>query len=324
MRRIVYLLFLLFTFISLSGQIDVFEEKQKAAIKKNSVKGYTVYNHTFVGGKPKEDGYKNIKYTFDNNGNLIEEVQYKSNGNILLLESFQYDSRDFNTGYKKFDGKKNKITAIKKYKYDSKGNKIIESGFDGISKFKNKFEYSGNKLKSITYGNVNGSNYSATQKRIFTYSGNNVTIKVYDGNNKFLFKIEQTVDSRGNIIESKEYKKDGSLKKRFEYKFSGYKLTKEVCYYGTNFNYEDTYIYDSQGRLKSAYKRLPGSSKFESKKIEYDSYGKITAEYYRKKGSDDFSYKKYSYNSKGLATEIISYYANYNYKVLFRNKYEYF
>jgi hypothetical protein len=123
------------------------------------------------------------RYSYDEKGNLIEKIGYKSNSSRLISkETYKYDAKEneielkeYNSGgglegYEiyKYDEKGNKIEAdyfssggnlsnISKYKYDEKGNEteydIYNKDHDMRINSRNKYVYDkyGNWIKRISY-----------------------------------------------------------------------------------------------------------------------------------------------------------------------------
>ena len=198
-RRFIFFIFWGLFFVNAFSQveIDVFQEQMQKFVKTNNIKSKTVWNHTFKGGRPVEDGYRNTRLSFDRNGNLIEEVKYNSDGKAFLIETYEYNHQNLNTSYVRVDGNDNKVIFRRVYRYDKEGNRLLEMGFDGVVNYKNQYIYKNNSLSAIFYYTGISSKGNHQQKRIFEYSnGDNThrTVYVYDGDENLLFRLEQRFD----------------------------------------------------------------------------------------------------------------------------------
>lgn len=332
-KLIPYLVFLLIIPLASAFsqiEIDVFKEQMQKNIQQHNIKSQTTWNHAYKGNTPDPEGYKNAVLSYDQEGNLTEEIKYNSNGNVFMMETFDFNQLNLNTGYVRFDGKENKITFKRMLKYDKDGNRLAEAGFDGIVNYRNQYTYQDGQLKSIYY-------YTGTakaegephQKRIFEYkTPQHRVIKVYDGQDKYLFKLEQRFDGQDNIIEDTEFEKGNNdrIVKQFKYAYNQQnQITKEERYQSGELQYKREYHYNAAGLLEKITQQPSISAKpFDLKIFEYTPAGQLKKEYYRRKSSQEFSSKEYTYDTRGICKEEISYYASYKYRVLFKYEYEFY
>src|SRR5208337_1524218 len=128
------------------GQAN-FETREKEIYKHNKVKHKLQWSYDYVNGNPAAKGYVSQITTFDMNGNTIDETSYKSNGAITSVVAYTYDEKGIMKSFSRYSGNKEKLTYNQIIVTDNQGNKIVESGFDGLSKFTNNFSYdTGNHL----------------------------------------------------------------------------------------------------------------------------------------------------------------------------------
>jgi hypothetical protein len=308
--------------VCLFSQVDVFEQQNKETVKKYGIIGRTSWNHAYVGSSPKTEGYKNEYVKYNSNGEQTEKISYKSDGAMFAMESFKYDEYGNNSGYVRYDAKRDKITYKKLMKYNAKGDKTWESGFDGMSNYKNEYTYDmSGKLTQIDYymGDV------LYQKRTFSYTDKfNRMVHVTDAEGNFLFKMKQKTDSRNNILLNIEYAENGSEANKQLFKYnSDNDLLEEVKYENGTLSYKLTYIYNSAGKLVKITQNKQGGVVYDICKYEYDGAGRLIKEYTRKRQSQEFSTKKYTYDNRGICNEYDCYYASYKYRVLFKFTYDY-
>ncbi len=323
MKQVLFVAISLMFAMGSHAQEDVFDKQNALIIKKNRIKSQTLWNYAVKDGVVATDGYKNVYSSYDEIGNQTEVIKYKNTGAIFMMESYKYDSNNYNTGYVRYDGSRSQITYKKVFKYDGKGNKLIEAGFDGQANYKTTYEYNAkNMLEKINYltGDV------PYQVRDFVYiPDNSRLINVYNAEGKFQFKMQQKLDARGNILEDIEFKPDNQTQvKKYLFKYdASNNILEEVKYEMENFSYKKLSTYDANGRLAKITQQDADGTIYDISKYEYDAGGKLVKEFYRKKNLQEFSLKSYTYDAKSICTEVECFYASYNYKVLFKYTYEF-
>ncbi len=319
--RIINTIILLSLSLSVLSQ-DMFEEQNKKVILQQQIKSITQSNYQIKNGQPSAEGYKNAYQQYDQRGNLTEEIKYKSNGDVFLMMSYRYDHRNNQVGYVRYDGKDKKVTYKKACKYNDDDQLLIEAGFDGASQYKNIYNYDEQgKLTAIKYY----TNNVLTQKRSFKYHGKTCKISISDKNGKNLFKLIHEYDAHDNLIGQQRVEPDGTIYYKISKTFNdaGNVLT-EIKYERGNFRYKITKQYNNAGNLTTVEEGKPDGTTFIKQKYNYNSNGILLKEEFRKKSSADFSYKQYNYDSNNICKSIESFFASYNYKVLFKMVYEYF
>ena len=127
-----YLLFLFFTSLLSPG---IFSSTTLFAQSKTAVKSQTEYSVETKGGKSVE--IKRHYQHFDQQGNLVDEIDYDSDGKLKEETKYEYNSQNQKVKEIHFtpDGK---IDEISTYEYDSKGNRISKITTDGNGKLKSK------------------------------------------------------------------------------------------------------------------------------------------------------------------------------------------
>lgn len=170
-----------------------------------------------------EQGYVIEKVEYDLDGNIYSKKLYKYDNKETLLEKYKYDSDD-NLIEKSFynyelNEKGYKTKTIDKFspedslkfkfvsEYNSKGNKVLKELYTSEgSKFAiTAFKYNGKNRLIESYSIVDFSN-DLIPKSTFKYDnkGNRVEIKRYDSKDNFREKsvVEYVYDEKGNWIKS--------------------------------------------------------------------------------------------------------------------------
>lgn len=321
MRRTILFLCLIGIVLPGTSQI-IFEDIEKEWIKKNNIKKKEQYDYAYSGGEPGTKNYKSSVVIYNEDGNILEERNYRATGAIMYVSTYKYDSHGNRIKYLKYKGDKEKITYKQSFIYDNKGNKLMESGFNGAENYKNTYKYNGaGELVEINY--YLGS--TLDEKRLLERNGNITVIKVYDANDKFKYTITNRYDGNGNLLE--EVKTEENVESRkVNYAYDhNQNINEEVKFLYGNFSYQIKYKYDSKGRLIELEERVPDiPSAYVLKKYRYSPDGKLVAEEWRNDPNKDFSSKEYKYNSNGVLIETDCYFASYKFKVLYKYKYEKF
>lgn len=319
MKNIIIFTLLIFSVELLFGQLPG-EKKWKENISKNHIQTQTQWNHKYEKGKPKRSGYKNYTKKFDHNGNVIEEIYYKS-GNIDQKLNYKYDDDKNKVEYVNYKGNESKVMFKQNITYDNSARKIKEDRYDGTDYQIIKYNYKNNKLSEIlrsdTLGNIE-------HKRIFKYNNNICTISIFDGESTEIGKIINTFDDNDNIIESIEYDHEGKIKEQYFYKFNANLLRVKTKNVLGNFRYKEEYKYDSKGNLIKVIKEEPKGNIFVNNLYKYDSKDNLIEEEWYDDHPTENSRKTYFYNEKGILEKVEVYYALYRYRILYKYKYTYY
>lgn len=289
-------------------------------INNNNIKGQTTYDYDYVNGKPTKKGNKSMALKFDNRGNKVEEIGYKQNGEVHYVISYVYDSKGNMLQYEKYEGNRKKLNFKQVYQYDTKGNKVLETGFNGVEEFRTVFNYNAQgKLAEIIY-------YNGTvidEKRKLTYDGEVAEILVLTERNVPKFKIYTTF-LNGRLVEEKQVENNGTISRQinYVYDFRGNLLEEEKHINGT-LAYHTFQVFDDKGKLTEVYQKTASTPKYLAKRYIYDDQsGRLVEEQYRNDSSRDFSKNVYRYQDNGLTQTVDSYFASYNYQVLYVYAYE--
>lgn len=301
------------------GQAN-FESREKEVFAKNKVKRQIQWSYDYVNGKPGTKSYKSASNTYDANGNLTEEINYKSDGTITSVVTYTYDAKGNKTSFSRFKGNKEKLTYNQQITYDALGNKITESGFDGVSKFNNTFTYdSKNKLIEIKYT----TDKVLSEKRSIQYEGNTTVMLINNAYNSTLSRELTTFDAKKNVIEEVKYIQDNVTQKaNYTYDKDGNKVEETKQNYG-NFAYRRKHSYDEKGNIVKITEEKPAGHIYIAYEYKYDSRGNVTEERWAKDNSGEYSVKAHVYDARNLLLESNCYFASYKFSVLYKYTYEF-
>ena len=316
------ILFLVFVCLRpVVAQVE-FDAKERERMAIAGVKTQTEWTHEFVDGKPSAKGYKSCFTKYDTRGNVTEITNINKEGVISSIYIYQYDNNDNRVNYEQHQGNRQKLQYSQKTVYDANGNKIRESGFDGLAAYSNTFKYDSNgKLSEINYNVEN----ALVEKRLFKHSGNKTEISVFDAGNKLTFKQENTYNSSGLLLSEVRLGGTGNAVHTLNLQYNNTDLTDEVKTRADNkIDYQKTYQYDSESRLIKEETTTTDGTKFVSNEYQYNSQGDLVFKSWKKnERTKEASTNKISYDAKGLKTEVESYFASYQLRSLYKYTYEF-
>jgi hypothetical protein len=325
MKQIALSIVLLLTYSLIYPQVKP-EDKERTRIANSKVLKATQWTYKYSQGKINTKGYITTESKYDEKGNVVEVINYKSTGQISSKLFYKYDSNNNRIEYQKFE-KKDKpdieMTYKQSFTYDNKGNKKIENGFDGITGYRIVYNYfSDGRSKDITKYNTDN---SINEKWESSYSGNTQTINVLKSGTNLDYILIRKTDSQNNIIEEirKDSKKKEVTRSTFEFDANN-NVISSAEYFSGKLSKSLKYKYNSQNQLIEIDQVNPDGSTALSRAYKYDKKGNILEEKWFDGVPNDLSSKNYKYNEKLIPSEVESYYSDYKYKVLYKYTYEYF
>ncbi|HUX53622.1 MAG TPA: hypothetical protein VMV56_04360 [Williamwhitmania sp.] len=322
MKKFLVFVALFSSAITCFGQ-TINEQRERERIAENKIKEITVWNHKYANGIPSPKGYKSSETTYDLQGLPISVINYKSTGAISSKQSYAYDNHGNKTQYVNINGLDGKITYQQTIVYDNNNNKLLENGFDGSEPYRIVYKYNsqGKQSEIIRYK----ANNSIDEKWVYSYLGNKATITVYKPENVVSYTMEKVSDANGNIIEDIRKETSGAISKRYSMKFNdkNQEIQRDV-YLGGKFVYKQFFTYDNFANLMQIDQTNANGEKFVYSKYKYDTKGNILEEQWNEGDTDEFSKKESKYNPKGVLVEVDTFYAPYNYKVLYKYTYEFY
>ncbi len=297
------------------------EQREKERIAINKIKAITVWNHKYTDEKPSAKGYKSSETTYDINGLPISVVNFKSTGEISSKQNYSYDKAGNKTHYVNIDGKDGKTAFLQNIIYDANNNKISENGYNGAEPYRVAYKYDKGKLAEII--RYKGAN-TLDEKWVYSYNGDRTTIVVYKTEKTISYTMEKVLDAKGNVIEDIRKETSGAISKRYVMKYNSQDLEiQKDVYLGGKYVYKQFFTYDNEGNLTQTDQTNANGEKFVFSKYKYDTKGNLLVEQWNEGDASEFSKKESKYNPKGILVEVDTYYAPYNYKVLYKYTYEF-
>ncbi|NVO09685.1 MAG: hypothetical protein HXX16_06980 [Bacteroidales bacterium] len=302
------------------------DDKERVRIANSKILKSNQWTYKYAQGKLSTKGYITTESKFDERGNVTEVINYKSTGQISSKLLYQYDKNNNRIEYQKFE-KRDKpeieLTYKQNFTYDDKGNKKIETGFDGITTYRIVYNYlPDGKSKDITKYNADN---SINEKWESTYNDNVQTINVLKQGKTLDYTLTRKTDSKDNIIEEVRKDSKGKEVSRTTFEFDGSNnISSSAEYYSGKISKTFQYKYNSKKQLAEIIQVNPDGTKTLSRAYKYDEKGNVLEEKWFDGVPSDLSSKNYKYNEKLNPAEVESYYSDYKYKVLYKYTYEYY
>lgn len=318
MKKIFIAVLLLGNLIQVIGQAD-FEAKDRERISKNKVRQQIQWEYDYINGSPTTKGYRFATTYYDKNGNIVKVINYDAKDTITSVLKYTYDARNNRTSYSRFKGNEKQLTYNKTIRYDEKGNKIAESGFDGSSVFNNTFTYDANgKVLEIKYT----TDRVLSEKRTFKYSGNSTEMSIVSPSNVVLSREISILDNKNNVLEETKYIQNNvAQKSNYTYDPTGKKVEEVKEKLGT-LAYKRKYTYSPTGSLVQISEEKPGVKPLITYQYKYDANGNAIEEKWVKDAGKEYSSKAHKYDATGLLTETQFYNASLKLNIIFRFTYE--
>ena len=250
--------------------------------------------------------------TRDYYGSKKSKFLYDDQGNVSVIESANYDSKDKLQYWNRYT-----------YSYDSKGNKLEESVYDKDGNLRLiytcAYDSKGNKLQEVKYDDDG----EIRHKNSFKYDsrGNKIEKLRYIGED-LIEKFNYSFDSKGNLLEDSHYSYYESKKKMehiFSYKYDSRgnkieEIEKKSSDYDDDYNKKDpslgdkkTYKYDSKGHLIESKEYYFSEIMTSKRTCAYDATGnKIKETYYNKDGKITLK-TIFTFDSRGNKLEEAEY-----------------
>lgn len=301
------------------------EEKDRLRIAESNIKTITQWTHRFSQGKPNPDGYKTTESHYDKNGNPIEIINYKSNGDISSRILYKYNDKNLRTEYLMYqrDGKDFKLTFKQTFHYNNKGLKTHEVVFDGITGYRITYEYLPNdQIKEIV---KYGSNNKVVERWVYLYKENFQQINIFNPDKVLNSIVQKTFDKKGNLIDDLRLDSKGNEQKRVTYSYDSKDRVIEMAeYYSGKLSKKMKYQFNNFDLVTEVNQDNSDGTNFTQSKYSYDSKGSLIEERWSESKTEEFSVKQLNYDKDGNVIETDSYFAPYRYRVLYKYTYEYY
>ncbi len=188
-------------------------------------------------------------WTYDTNENKIKNEEFTKEGKLSCLRNYIYDKKN-NLIDEEYKDKKG-WSSHNYYSYDENSNLIqkIDYYHNGTIREIIKYAYNSDnklilKVKCKNFGSTNWYN-----KYYYKSKGQKIIIKTYNKDRDFQGHTISFKDKNGNLINSKNYRKDGSL---IGYHKSTYNLKNKITHEEIRdviVNYDMIYTYNADGYL---------------------------------------------------------------------------
>lgn len=325
MKKITLTLALLLVNIFIYAQSQS-DDKERVRIAKSKILKSTQWTYKYSQGKINTKGYITTESKYDKKGNVVEVINYKSNGKISSKLQYKYDKNNNKTEYLKFEKKDApdiELTYKQSFSYDEKGNKKIENGFDGLSPYQIIFNYlPDGRTKDIT---KYASNKSIIEKWESSYNGNIQTINILKQGISLDYVLIRKLDSKGNILDETRKDSRGKEVKRITTELDeNSNILSSAEYYSGKLSKKFIYKYNLKNQLFEIIQVNPDGSESLNRAFTYDAKGNVLEEKWFDGIPNEFSSKNFKYNEKLNPEEVESYYSDYKYKVLYKYTYEYY
>lgn len=301
------------------------DEKERIRISESKIKTIIQWTHRFSQGKPNPSGYKTTETHYDKNGNPIEIINYRSNGEISSRLLYKYNDKNLRTEYLMYqkDGKDFKLTFKQTFHYNAKGLKTHEVVFDGVSGYRITYEYlPNNELKEIVKF---GSNNTVDERWVYSYKNNIQEISIFKPDKVLNSIVRKTYDAKGNLVEDLRLDSKGNEQKKVTYSFDSKNRMIEMSEsFSGKLSKRLEYKFNDTNLVSEVAQENSDGTKFTQSIYSYDSNGSLIEERWSESKADEFSLKQSSYNTEGNVVETDSYFAPYRYRVLYKYTYDYF
>ncbi len=225
----------------------------------NGAKGVQIYSYNYNNGQLLEDSkwlHKKIKC--NEHGKIIEEIEYEFGSTESTRKIWKYDLNSNLIEEIYFDNEENVIQTLKNT-YDSLGNLILKHFiFADISEEKHLIEYN---KKNITYEMLETKNkfgdeisiqvsikkyiYDSNDllTKLIDYSQNDTSISEYFYENNKLSKTVLHYDKNKTTTELTEYDTNGKIHSTISLNYKNQPINKQLYFYFDEFYVQEYYAY---------------------------------------------------------------------------------
>lgn len=309
-NKITIALLLIGTVLAYGQGVDILEP---VLAMKYKIKTQALYEYDYVKGKREEKGALARIDSFDLKGNRVQQINFRMN-RIHSVVTYNFDDNGNKLEYAKYTGDEKKLNYKQDIKWDTRGNKQMEMGYNGVDNFRVVYTYNKqNKLTEVTYYK----DKSVDEKRIINYDGNNSEIKVYNSQNQIIFTLKNKYSATNKLLEEQKLETNGNVSRKITYIYDkNDNCISETKYIGEKLSSTIKKVYNDKGLLIEIHQENPEVPMFIINKYAYNDKGQLVDDQSRNDPNKDFSKNSYSYDEKGICKTIDSYYAAYKQQVL--------
>ncbi len=323
MKNLLVLTIAFFLLVPCFGQmIDPLDEaKTREKNQENKIYKATQWSYKYENGKPAQNGNISVITVYNTNGFPVEVTNFNS-GKISTVQKYSYDIKGNKSEYTNFDADKNKKTYAVSFNYNSQGLLIREDGYDGLSPYHTEYSYDSTSRMS----NISKFDEKNVIEERWDYSyADTVSLIAITKKGKLTNKKRITKNTKGQTLEDVKYDAlDKELKKTlYFYSANGQTDTRDE-YVSGNKRYTHKYIYDKDNKLVQVIQIEPTGKQFPYSNYKYDTKGNLLQEQWSENKGTEYSRKESIYDPKDILKEVDTYYAPYEYQVLYKYTYEFY
>lgn len=311
---LVSIILLCFSLSAISQSIEITD---KHLISKNRIKTKSLFEYEYINGKP-DKGIKTRIDSFDIKGNKTGQVNFRETGTVQFTITSKYDQAGNRTQYAKFGHKYN---FVQNTKYDSKSQKTLETGYNGIDTFKTVYNYNKQgKLAEVNYFIKK----NLDEKRTFSYGEGTSEIKVLNQNGQLKFFLKYQLTPTGKVKEESQVEPDNTISRNIIYTYDkNDNLSSETKYLSGKLIQKITYVYNQSNQLIETWEEPAEGMKFLSHKYTYNTLGQLVEEQWKTEANKEYSKSIFTYDENGVVKTMDSYFANFKKQLLSVFVYEY-
>ena len=297
------------------------ESKTREKNQANKIYKAIQWSYKYENGKPSPNGSISVVTVYDKQGYPIEVTNYNS-GKISTVQRYSYDLKGNKSEYPNFDADKNKKIYSVSFAYNAQGLLTREDGFDGLSPYH--IEYSYDSTNQITKIVKLDANKAVEEQWDYSYA-DTVSQICITKKGRLTYKQRITKNAKGQKLEEVKFDANGKELKKTTYNYSSNgQIDKRDEYVGGNKRYTHHYIYDGDNKLVQVIQKEPTGKEFPYSTYKYDSKGNLLQEQWSENKGAEYSKKESTYDQKDILKEVDTYYAPYEYQVLYKYTYEFY
>lgn len=297
------------------------ESKTREKNQANKIYKATQWSYKYENGKPAKKGNISVVTVYNAQGYPIEVTNYNS-GKASSIQKYSYDVKGNKSVFTNFDVDKDTTVYSVSFTYDSEGLLVREDGYDGLSPYH--IEYSHDAAKQTT--RIVKFDYRKVIEEAWDYSYSDTVCNIsITKKGKLTYKQRITKNSKGQKVEEVKFDALGKELKKTVYIYSpNGQIDKRDEYVGGNKRYTHQYVYDGDNKLIQVIQNEPSGKQFPYSTYKYDSKGNLLQEQWSENKGAEYSKKESTYDQKDILKEVDTYYAPYEYQVLYRYTYEFY
>lgn len=314
--------------IMLAGATTLFAQLDRDALEKERIKENRIseavqYTHRYKNGQPTKEGYKTTHTYYNAEGNPTMIINYRATGNESSRLYYEYDNQGRRIEYRKEEtlgANRMKLSYKQTFTYNSKGQKKTEEGFDGSSQYKIIYNYLPNgKPSDLTRYNADN---TISERWIYSYKGNTQIIRITPRNGA-PYTVEKVLTRSGQVVSETYLDENNTQYKKIAYTYDakGRVLTENTQATGRP-DQNLQYVFNAQGQLTKVLLKSGNEQQYVNNNYTYDRDGNLITEQWVDGSPSLISQKDNAFDEQGDMVKVESFYAPYNYRVMYSYEYK--